>query len=56
MRSLLDGDATFEMLRKAVSAARYAEGRDQRFIHWVGDSRRLAYARDSRGRLELFIS
>lgn len=56
MCSLLDGDATFEVLRKAVSAARYAEGRDQRFIHWVGDSRRLAYARDSRGRLELFIS
>lgn len=52
----LDGYATFEVLRKAVSAARYAEGWDQRFMHWVGDNRRLAYARDRRGRLELFIS
>lgn len=52
----LDGDATFETLRKAVRAARYAEVRDQRLMHWVGDNRRLAFARDMRGRLELFIS
>ena len=52
----IDTDATFEVLRKAVSEARRAQGRDQRFVRWVGDSRKLAYARDHRGRLELFIS
>ena len=52
----IDNDATFEVLRKAVSDARRAQGRDQRFVHWVGDGRKLAYARDHRGRLELFIS
>jgi hypothetical protein len=52
----IDTDATFEVLRKAVSDARRAQGRDQRFVRWVGDGRKLAYARDHRGRLELFIS
>lgn len=52
----IDGAATFEVLRKAVSKSRRAQGRDQRYVHWVGDSRKLAYARDHRGRLELFIS
>lgn len=56
MRNNVNGDATFEVLRKAVSEARCAEGRDQRFVHWVGDGGKLAYARDHRGRLELFIS
>ena len=46
----IDTDATFEVLRKAVSEARRAQGRDQRFVRWVGDSRKLAYARDHRGR------
>ena len=45
----IDTDATFEVLRKAVSEARRAQGRDQRFVRWVGDSRKLAYARDHRG-------
>jgi hypothetical protein len=52
----VDNGATFEVLRNAVSAARHAEGRDQRFVHWVGNNRKLAYARDRDGRLELFIS
>lgn len=52
----VDNGATFEVLRNAVSEARQAEGRDRRFIHWVGDNRKLAYSRDHRGRLELFVS
>lgn len=56
MCDYVDNNATFEVLRNAVSEARRAEGRDRRYIHWVGDNRKLAYSRDHRGRLELFVS
>ncbi len=46
---------TFETLRSELKAAARAPSARERRITWVGGERRLAFARDATGRLEVFL-
>lgn len=47
--------ATFEALRRELQGAVRAPSAHERRISWVGSGRRMAFARDAQGRLELFL-
>jgi hypothetical protein len=46
---------TFEALRSALKSAAPAPSAQERRISWVGVGRRLGFARDDQGQLELFL-
>lgn len=46
---------TFESLRDDLGRAKPASSRLERHITWVGGERKLAYARDEKGQLEMFL-
>ena len=46
---------TFEALRRDLATAPPASVVDERRISWVGQNRRLAFARDTKGQLEVFL-
>lgn len=48
-------DTTFESLRSAIEAARPAASPDERRISWAGNGQRMAFARDDKGLLEMFL-
>ena len=52
----MEGDiTTFESLRSELKEAVPAPSAEERRISWVGAERRIAFARDAEGRLELFL-
>jgi hypothetical protein len=52
----VDSDSTtFETLRSELKAAVRATSAHERRIAWVGNERRMAFARDAKGRLEVFL-
>lgn len=52
---MTNDSTTFEALRTALKAAAPAPSAHERRISWVGGGRRLAFARDHKGRLEVFL-
>lgn len=48
-------NTTFETLRNALEGATPARSAQERHITWVGIGRRMAFARDDKGQLEVFL-